>query len=140
MPTKSGQPVTSSLRLVGSFVDSRNKVRQPLRAANTCLFQLSHTTFGFVAKMQLHGDKSPTPADIAVNACRNFATVVLNCLNGFPPLSQIAAFIHPCNVVSNFSCLASSSHNVLATPSESNPRIVFNLHIVPLFCAISSPK
>jgi hypothetical protein len=116
--TKSGQPATSSLHLVGSFIDSRNKVQQPLSAGNTCLFRLSHTTFGFVVKMKLHGDKSPTPSGIAVNACRNFATIVSNCLNGIPLLPQTAAFIHPCNIVSNFSRLASSSHNVLATPSQ----------------------
>jgi hypothetical protein len=78
MPTKSGQPVTSSLHLLGSFVDSRSKVGQPLIDANTCLFQWSNTTFGFVAKIRLHGDKSPTPAGIAVNACHNFASVVSN--------------------------------------------------------------
>ena len=83
MPTKSGQPASSSLHLVGSFVDSCNMVWQPLSAANTCLIRLSHTTISSVAKMQLHGYKSPTPAGIAVKsptpagiavkACRNLA-------------------------------------------------------------------
>ncbi len=100
---------------------------------NTCLFRSSHTTFGFVAKMRLHGGKSPTPAGIAVNACRNFASVVSNSLNGIPPLPHTAALIHPCNVVGSFSCLASSSHNVLATLSKLNPRIVFNAAYCPSF-------
>ncbi len=80
MPTKSGHPETSSLHRVGSFVDSRNSVRQPRSAANTRSCLLIHTTWGFVASILLHGDKSPTPDGIAVKACCSFAIIVSNCL------------------------------------------------------------
>ena len=58
MPTKSGHPDTSSLHHVGSFVDSLNSMRQPQSAANTRSCLLIHTTWGFVASILLHGDKS----------------------------------------------------------------------------------
>ncbi len=42
-PTKSGQPDKSSLHRVGSFVDSRRSMQQPLIAASNCLWLDNHT-------------------------------------------------------------------------------------------------
>ncbi len=131
IPTKSGQPDTSSLHRVGSFVDSRRSVRQPLIAASNCLWLDNHTIWGFCARIRLQGDSSPTPAGIAVNACRSFATIVSNCLKGMPPVPRNASRIQHCRVARSFSCFASSSQIIFVLPSKSKPNRVLSSEYRP---------
>ncbi len=99
--------------------------------ANNFLCRVNHTIVGFFARTRLKGDRSPTLAGIAVNACLSFAAIILNCLNRMAPVPRDAVRIHDCNVASIFSLLASSSHIVFAFPLNSNPSIVLRSAYLP---------
>jgi hypothetical protein len=131
IPTKSGQPLVSSWHFVGSCVDSRRSVQHPSTAVRSRWLRLRKTYVGCALRTLLHGDSKPTPPGMHVNACRIFATVDSNSLNGTPAVPHVPVCTHLFNRVSSFSRLADSSHILLFEPSKSNPSSGFCMKYCP---------
>ena len=87
--------------------------------------------FGRVRRIALHGDRSPSPAGKAVNACLILARTDSNSLKGMPLALRSLVRIQLGRMVSSWSRFADSNHIVFSIPSKSNPNIDFVVDISP---------
>ncbi len=87
--------------------------------------------FGRDRRIALHGDRSPSPAGKAVNACLILARTDSNSLKGMPLALHLLVRIQLWRMVSSWSRFADSNHIVFSIPSKLNPNIVFVVDISP---------
>ena len=115
--------MTNSLHGVGFFVDSSSRWRQSQISGNKGLFSCKKIYFGSFPNIWLHGDNSPFPDLIVMNAYLSFAIQVRNSSKGVPFSLCSPSLIQFFDFVIIYVWRSSVNHMVCSPwfPSNSNP-------------------